>query len=122
MRRRRQNYINRKEFHEAVMESKSLGEPTVRVCNLLRLLIDRFLSGPRYCRYDPHTKEDLASAALIKCLKNIKNYNPARGSPFSYYSLCCACACKDLLKKQYKQANIQRELRDEMRSKIPPLG
>ena len=114
MRRTKEHYIDREEFHTALIECKATGEPTVKVCNLFRLLITRYLSGPRYSGYDSHTREDLASAALLKCLKNVRNYHPERGSPFSYYTLCCECACKDYLRKHYEQANIKRDLREEM--------
>lgn len=109
-RRARQHYINPTEFREALLEAQSLGEPTVKVCNLFRLLISRYLSGPRYSGYDAATLEDLASAALIKCLKNLGNYKPDRGSPFSYFTLACECSCKDNLGKHYGHKNLMREL------------
>lgn len=112
MPRTKEHYIDRDTFHEALVECIATGEPTVKVCNLFRLLIRRYLSGPRYSGYDTHTLEDLSSAALLKCLKNVRNYRPERGSPFSYYTLCTECACKDYLKKHYEQVNIKRDLRE----------
>ena len=112
MARTRDYYIDRDEFHNALQECKAIGEPTVKVCNFFRLLIRHYLHGSRYAGYSTHEREDLASAALLKCLKNVRNYNPERGSPFSYYTLCCECACKDYLKKHYEQVNIKRDLRE----------
>ena len=134
MARKRQHYISAEELRDALLESQQAGEPTVRLCNLFRLLISRYLSGPRYSGYDRSTLEDLASAALVKCIRNIPNYKPDKGSPFSYYTLAVECSCKDYLSKHYTQKNILREVRTLKRDewlgsvpeyvrsgKIPPL-
>ena len=109
-RRAKQNYIDAGDFRDAILEAQSLGEPTVRVCEMFRLLISRYLSGPRYSGYDAATLEDLASGALVKCLKNLGNYKPDRGSPFSYFTLAVECASKDSLGKHYGHKNLLREL------------
>lgn len=109
-RKARQHYISGDEFKDALLEAQSLGEPTVRLCNLFRLLISRYLSGPRYSGYDAATLEDLASTALLKCLKNLKNYKQERGSAFSYFTLATECSCKDSLGKFYRNKNLIREL------------
>ena len=82
------------------------------MCNFFRTLIKHFLSGARFNGYDLHTIEDLSSAALLKCLKNVRNYRPERGSPFSYFTLCTQTAVFDFLKKHYEQVNIKRDLRE----------
>ena len=109
-RRARQNYLDPAKFRDAILEAQSKGEPTVEVCKMFRLLIARYLSGPRYSGYDAATIEDLASAALIKCIKNLGNYKQDRGSPFTYFSLACECSCKDHLGKFYGHKNLIREL------------
>ena len=122
-RRAKQHYIDAGEFRAALLEAQSLGEPTVRVCNLFRLLISRYLSGPRYSGYDAATLEDLASAAFEKCLKNIANFRPDRGSPFSYFTLAVECSAKDNLGKHYRHRNMIREVgaleRDEWLGSVP---
>lgn len=133
-RRTRQNYIDADELRDALIESQHAGEPTVRLCNLLRLLISHFLAGPRWSGYDASTREDLASAALVKCLKNVKNFKAEKSSAFTYMTLCCQTSCIDFLSKHYTQKNILREVRTLKRDewlgsvpeyvrsgKIPPL-
>ena len=112
MARTRQNYLDPVAFAESLQICKAIGQPTIEVCTYLRLLIKHFLSGARFSGYDPHTLEDLSSACLLKCLKNVKNYRPERGSSFSYFSLVCECAAKDLLRSHYRQVNIKRDLRE----------
>ena len=105
-------YIQKQEFHDALVECIATGQPTVRVCKLFRLLISRFLSGPRWSGYQSLIP-DLESACLLKCLKNVKNYRAERSNPFGYYTLACECACKDFLRTfHYKQINIKRDLRE----------
>ena len=53
----------------------------------------------------------MVSAALLKCLKNIKNYKKEKASScFNYYTRCAEHAFWEFLAKHYKQLNIQREL------------
>ena len=53
----------------------------------------------------------MVSAALLKCVKNIKNYKKEKAdSCFNYYTRCAEHAFWDVLGKHYKQMNIQREL------------
>lgn len=115
---KREFYLDPDEFRAAILDAQRIGEPTVAVCEMFRKLIKRFLSGPRFVRYDFAMLEDMQSASLIKCIKNVKNFKPGRGSPFSYFTLCASCACKDLLKKHYEQINIVNHLRGV--SKYPP--
>ena len=53
----------------------------------------------------------MTSAALVKCIKNIKNYKPERASNcFNYYTRCTEHAFWEVLGKHYRQINIRREL------------
>lgn len=104
------------------MEAKTLGEPTVRLCQLLRLLISHFLTGPRWCGYKT-LHQDLESACLIKALKNVKNFREDRGKAFSYMTLVCQTACTDFLSKHYGHRNMIQEVRalrkDEWLGSVP---
>ena len=117
---KRNHYIDRADFTEALLEAQAHGQPTERVCRLFRLLIERYLSGVRYSRYDTATKEDMSSAALIKCLKNLHNYTAGKGSPFSYFTRAVECCCIDYLKRHYKHINLIRDLADRARQAIWP--
>jgi len=56
-------------------------------------------------------QDDLVSAALVKCIKNIHNFKPERADTcFNYYTRCTEHAFWEVLSKYYKQMNIQREL------------
>ena len=55
-------------------------------------------------------KEEMAQDGYIKCHKNLKNYNPAKGTLFSYFTRCCWTAFVTYLVKHYKQMNLKRQL------------
>lgn len=55
--------------------------------------------------------QDMISAALEKCLKNVKNYNPKyRDRCFNYYTRCIEHAFYSVLGNHYKQINLKRQL------------
>jgi len=47
--------------------------------------------------------------AVIKCLRNIKNFNPEKGKLFSYLTYCCWTAFVVYLANYYKEQNRKRE-------------
>ena len=58
-------------------------------------------------RYSADLHEDMVSAALEKCVKNIKNYKAEYADRcFNYYTRCCEHAFWEMLKKHYRQMNV----------------
>ena len=56
-------------------------------------------------------QDDMTSAALLKCTKNIKNYKKERaGVCFNYYTKCTEHAFWETLGKHYKHVNMIRQL------------
>lgn len=56
-------------------------------------------------------QEDMVSAALLKCAKNIKNYKKERAaSCFNYYTKCTEHAFWETLGKHYKHMNMVRQM------------
>ena len=55
--------------------------------------------------------EDMVSSALLKCIKNIKNFKKEYANKcFNYFTRCTEHAFWEVLGKHYKQMNLQREL------------
>lgn len=77
---------------------------------MLRQISTHLLGDSRYRRYSKHMKEDMCSAALVKCLKNVKNFKPEKGAAFSYFTRATEYAFWEVLAKHYKQLNLLREL------------
>lgn len=85
--------------------------PTVEVCRLFRMIAEHFARGPKYCRYNAAMREDLVSAAMLKCVKNIKNYkHEYRDKCFNYFTRCVEHAFWEILDRHYKHVNLIAEL------------
>ena len=55
--------------------------------------------------------DDMISAALEKCIKNIKNYKPQYADKcFAYFTRCVEQAFWGVLGKHYKHVNMVRQL------------
>lgn len=74
------------------------------------LVAQHLLEHPRFVRYKQHDKDDMRQEAVVKCMKNLKNFNPDKGKLFSYLTYCCWTAYVVYLAKYYKELNQRREL------------
>ena len=68
------------------------------------------MNHERFKRYPKYAKEEMAQDGVVKCIKNLKNYQPSKGKLFSYFTQCCWSANMDYLNKYYKEMNIRRQL------------
>ena len=111
MKQKKKPYLTNEQLAEALNESQALGQPTENVCKCFRLIAKHLLGSNRYRNYSKDMQDDLVSAALVKCIKNIHNFKPERADTcFNYYTRCTEHAFWEVLSKYYKQMNIQREL------------
>ena len=74
------------------------------------VIASHLLEHPRFMRYPLHEKEEMKQDGVVKCVKNLKNYDPLKGNIFSYFTRCCWTAYVDHLAKYYKDMNNKREL------------
>lgn len=77
-------------------------------------MTSHILRSPRLRDYPHDIKEDMGSDAMIKCIKQIANYDDTKPDCcFAYYSRCIYCAITDYLRKYYRRLNNERQyLRD----------
>ena len=70
-------YMDPEELADAVTECQARGNaPTERACRMFRTLAERLTGSPKFSRYSPDDKAEMVSDALLKCVKNIKNWKP----------------------------------------------
>ena len=127
MRTKKTPYLTSQQLAEALEESQKLGQPTERVCNYFRLIATHLLGDSRYRNYPKDMQEDMVSAALLKCTKNIKNYKKERAaSCFNYFTKCTEQAFWEMLSKHYKHVNMIRQIAldfaDRIESYSPALA
>lgn len=69
------------------------------------------LGMPSFKNYHQDVKDDLVSDAVLKMIKNLKNYKPERSSAaFNYFTRCAYCSFMATLTKYYKYVNLKRDL------------
>lgn len=108
---RKYHYLEPEELAAELAKSQPPAQPTEELCRMLRMIAEHMLGSPKYCGYAKDLQQDMVSCALIKCLKNVKNWSPDKGaSSFNYFTRCCECAFWDCLKKHYRHVNLQREM------------
>ena len=87
------------------------------------MIATHMLGDSRYRNYSSEMKDDMASAALLKCIKNIHNYKKERAATcFNYYTRCTEHAFWEVLGKHYKQMNLQRELTRQYADRLQSLN
>lgn len=52
----------------------------------------------------------MVSDGVVKIMKNLKNFNPEKGSIFSYWTRCVFTAATTYLANYYKDINRKRQL------------
>ena len=108
---KKQMYLTNERLAKALEQSQQEGYPTEEVCECFKLIATHLLGDSRYRCYPQHLQEDMVSAALLKCVKNIKNYKREKAATcFNYFTRATEHAFWDVLGKHYKQMNIKREL------------
>lgn len=107
---RKNRYLEPDDLARELEKSRPPNPPTQELCAMLRSIAEHLLGSPKYRGYAKDLQQDMVSAALIKCLKNVKNWDPSKGaSSFNYFTRCCEHAFWDFLKVHYRQLNIKRE-------------
>lgn len=75
------------------------------------MIATHLLGDSRYRNYPKDLHEDMVSEAVLKCIKNIKNFKKEYADRcFNYFTRCCEHAIWTLLSKHYKHVNLIREL------------
>lgn len=76
----------------------------------IELIATHLLTHKRFSRYPQQDKDDMKQDAILKCIKNLKNIDTAKGSIFSYLTRVCWTAFIVYLGKYYKNLNERRQL------------
>ena len=109
--RTKTNYISNDAIMEEWRRWKDSGTVSERLGELLLVLGRHIMQSRYFCGYPEHVKGDIVSDGTLKCLKNLKNFDPTKGcSHFSYLSRCIFTAGASYLAKHYRHLNRRREL------------
>ena len=78
------NYLNNKDLHTAMSESKELGKLTRTAENMLILLAERTIRKMSYV--NPDDRQDCLQFAILDLLKYWNNFNPEYPNAFAYFT------------------------------------
>ena len=81
---RKKNYLNNRDLHAAMSESKELGHLTPVAEKMLMLLAERTIRKMSYAR--AADKDDCLQFAMLDLLKYWKNFNPDFPNAFAYFT------------------------------------
>lgn len=81
---KKKNYLNNKDLHAAMSESKERGELTPTAEKMLILLAERTILKMTYVSNDD--KNDCLQFAMLDLLKYWKNFNPEYPNAFAYFT------------------------------------
>lgn len=111
MKTKKQQYLISADLAVELEKSQQQNAPTERVCMYFKLIAQHLLGDSRYRNYPSDLHEDMISAALEKCIKNIKNYKKEYADKcFNYFTRCCEHSFWTTLGKYYKHMNNVRQL------------
>lgn len=65
------------------IESRVVSEELARQ---MMTIAEHLLCHERFKRYPTYAKEEMAQDGVVKCMKNLKNYDPSKGKLFSYFT------------------------------------
>ena len=123
MKSKKQPYLTSQQLAEALEESQKLGRPTEQVCKYFKLIAQHLLGDSRYRNYQKDLHDDMVSAALEKCIKNIKNYKKEYADRcFNYFTRCSEQAFWMVLGKHYKYVNMIRQLTLDYADMLEPYS
>ena len=111
MKQKKTTYLTSEQLAAELEASQQQGQPTVKACEYFRLIAKHLLGDSRYRRYPKEMQEDMESEALLKCIKNIKNFKKEYADKcFCYFTRCVEHSFWTTLSKHYKYMNNQRSL------------
>ena len=111
MKTKKQPYLKSEDLAIELEKSQQQGSPTEQVCEYFKMIATHLLGDSRYRNYPKDLHEDMVSEAVLKCIKNIKNFKKEYADRcFNYFTRCCEHAIWTLLSKHYKHVNLIREL------------
>lgn len=118
-----QIYLKSEDLAVELERSQQQGSPTEKVCQYFQLIATHLLGDSRYRNYPNDLQADMVGDAILKMIKNIKNYKPEfKSKCFNYFTRCAECSFWTTLGKHYQQVNMVRELTLEYANKIESIN
>lgn len=97
--------------------------PSERLGQLLMVMHDRILGHRDFREYRRDIKEEMMSFSLFRILKRgLATYDPARGSPFSYFTRTIFQNYVTVLRRYYRRVNNHQKFVKGVLAQIDTKG
>ncbi len=113
-----------REWHDWVASGETPESRTIsdELARMMMTIAERILQSRHFCGYSQATREDMAQEAILKMIRNLRNYRADKGTLFSYLSRICFCSNATYLKKHYRRRNTEREMSLSAIEQAPQTG
>lgn len=111
-------YVDKEELAQELVKSQQQGACTDRLGEIFMLMAERFTRSPKYNAYPIDVLDDFRQAAVLKCLKSIKNFKAVRedgekSNAFSYFTRAIETALWDGIARRKKEIRFISELTEK---------
>ena len=104
-------FIDSQEIWAEISNWKNTNQISPRLGQIFYEIAENMTKHPRFNRYDIELKKDMIGNAVLKMIRNLRNFKyEKRNQSFSYCSCIAWTSFIDTLKKHYKYINRQREM------------
>ena len=104
-------FISSDEIWQEISNWKDTNQISPRLGQIFYEIAENMAKHPRFNRYDMELKKDLIGDAVLKMIRNLKNFKyEKRNQSFSYCSCIAWTSFMDTLKRYYKHVNRQRQM------------
>lgn len=98
------SYIDSQQFERAVIASQELGQPTAALGRGVLLIAQGIARRNRFRHYQ--YRDDLISAGVLKALQVYKQYQPARGGAFTWFTSVITNAFLSHIRAEQRQRTL----------------
>lgn len=104
------DYVKNHMLVEEIIDFKKTGVASETLGHYLMLIANGLLSKGNFCSYT--YRSDMASEAVLTCIKYLRSFNPERGNAFAYITQICKHSAMAYIKKEHKHADIKSKCYD----------
>lgn len=116
MARRSTEYVNNKDFQEALVKRKAMVDEALAkglpkpeldkyLCDCIMMLCKRLIYRPNFINYT--YKDEMINEAIFGCILNVDKYDINYKNPFAYFTTCAWNAYVTVIKNEKKQTRTK---------------
>jgi len=109
-------YVKNADLVREIIDFKTTGIASETLGHYLMLIAAGILSKGNFCSYT--YKSDMASEAVLTCIKYLRSFDPARGNAFAYVTQICKHSAVAFIKKEHRHADVKSKCYDNYENMV----